>query len=172
MMLVFIGLHGAGKSHLAELIKREYGWLVYNKRDLLKELYNHKNSNEDWITWYRSLYDSIGPYAVMEQLLKLIPESGDNTILDSVHNLSEWRAIQTTYHEAILVAVISPKPIRLARNEPEDKDLDIQRVKFWHKRETTKNDCLMAEVDWAFNGAATPEMLKKEFDALLAYLNK
>lgn len=171
MMLVFTGLHGAGKSHLAEFIKAEYGWSVYNKRDLLKELHNREGCDEDWVTWYRALYSSIGPYAVMNKLLRLIPESGNSLILDSIHNLAEWRAIRAKYHGAILVAVISPKTTRLARNGPEDKELDIQRIKFWHEHDDVAEEgCLMAEAEWAFNGASTLETQRAEFEALSACL--
>lgn len=171
MILVFTGLHGAGKSHLGELIRAEYGWSVYNKRDLLRELHGCKGYDKDWVTWYRALYSSIGPYAVMNKLLRIIPESGNCLIIDSIHNLAEWRAIRAKYHKAILAAVISPKTTRLARNGHEDKELDIQRIKFWHEHDNVAEDgCLMAEAQWAFNGAATSEAQRTEFEALLAYL--
>lgn len=164
MMLVFAGLHGSGKSHLAQRISRAFGWTICVKRDLLKELHALDGHGGDWVDWYRSQYASRGPYAVTRDILGLIPDSG-TVILDSVHNLAEWRAVRECYSIATLALVVASKAIRMARNGPEDEGLDSQRVRFWH---VGSQGCLAAESEWCFNGAADEVTQEAEFKAFLS----
>ncbi|OGY54434.1 MAG: hypothetical protein A3A24_00215 [Candidatus Buchananbacteria bacterium RIFCSPLOWO2_01_FULL_46_12] len=161
MILVLAGLHGAGKSHLSSYIAAEFGWTVCVKRDLLMLLHSHVGVGDDWVSWYRTLYTSEGPYEVMKRLLNFIP-TNDRLIIDSVHNLAEWKAIKKRYPDAVLAAVIAPKAVRMIRNNPEDEFLDIQRVCFWHGDD---GSCLIAESEWCFNGAASTEVQRIEFEA-------
>lgn len=165
MMLVLAGLHGAGKSYFSSLIATEFGWTVCVKRDLLMLLHSHEGVGDDWVTWYRKLYASEGPYEVTRKIFNLIP-SNNRLILDSVHNLAEWKAIKECCPDAVLASVIAPKAVRIIRNGPEDKFLDIQRVRFWHD---DGGSCLISESEWCFNGAASAEVQKTEFEAFLLH---
>ncbi len=166
MILVFAGLHGAGKSHLASYIAAEFNWMACIKRDLLKLLHDCECADAtDWVSWYRALYASEGPYHVMRKLLNLLPLN-DRLILDSVHNLAEWKAIKERHPGAVLASVIAPKAVRIVRNEPEDESLDVQRIHFWHGND---GSCLIAESDWCFNGAAPTEAQRVEFESFLTH---
>ncbi|MEK7137423.1 MAG: AAA family ATPase, partial [Patescibacteria group bacterium] len=122
MMLVLCGLHGSGKSHLTARLVSDFGWQMCVKRDLLRQLHATGSADDDWIAWYRALYASEGAYEVTKRLLALVPSS-DRLILDSVHNLTEWRAIRDLHPDAVLASVIAPKAVRTARNGPEDLGL-------------------------------------------------
>ncbi len=165
MMLVLAGLHGAGKSYLSSVISRDFSWEVCVKRDILKLLHSYEGGESDWVAWYRSLYVSIGSYSVTKKLASLIP-SRDRIVLDSVHSYSEWRAVREARPDSVLAAVIAPKAVRLARNEPEDVVLDERRVACWHDEEE-KSSCLIAESEWCFNGALPLKTLHGEFEEFL-----
>lgn len=164
MILVFAGLHGSGKSHLAQRISHEFGWKTCVKRELLKELHAHEGHQGNWVDWYRAQYESRGPYAVTKDILEWMPDDG-NIILDSVHNAAEWRAVRERHPDATLTLVVAPKAIRLARNGPEDEGLDAQRIRFWHEG---SQGCLVAESEWCFNGAADEITQDGEFKAFLS----
>lgn len=163
MTLVLAGLHGAGKSHFASCIAAEFGWTVCVKRDLLMLIHSHAGVCSDWVLWYRTLYKSKGSYEVMRMILDFVPPN-DRLIIDSIHNLAEWRAIKERYPDAVIAFVIAPKAVRIARNEQEDSLLDVQRVCFWHGED---GSCLPSESEWCFNGAASTEVQKIEFKAFL-----
>jgi len=163
MLLVLAGLHGAGKSHFSSYIADEFGWTVCVKRDLLMLLHGRVGVDEDWVSWYRTLYASEGPYEVTMRLLDFVP-CNDRLIIDSVHNLAEWKAVRERRPDAILAFVIAPKAVRIIRNGPEDELLDIQRVSFWHSDD---NSCLISESEWCFNGAASTKVQRIEFEAFL-----
>lgn len=164
MILALSGLHGSGKSHLSAIIAAEFGWQVCVKRDLFKVLHARENAGGDWVAWYRAFYASEGVYEVTRALMSLVPES-DRVILDSVHNLAEWKAIRDLRSDAVLALVIAPKAVRAARNDSEDSGLDAQRVQFWHGNDAS---CLAIECDWCFNGAASVEVQRIEFESFLA----
>lgn len=167
-MLVLTGLHGSGKSHLSSLIATEYGWSVCIKRELLRQLHADEGGGEDWIVWYRALYALIGPYEVTKKLLRLVPQ-GDRMVLDSVHSYAEWKAVREIRSKSTLAIVVAPKAVRVARNGPEDPALDIQRIGFWHD-DNAGNACLVSESEWCFNGAASSDILRQEFEAFLSNL--
>lgn len=165
MILTLAGLHGSGKSYFSSYIATKFGWSVYVKRDLLKLLHDNEGGKDDWVVWYREIYASIGPYEVMKRILNFIPFS-NRLILDSIHNIAEWKAVKECRPDAILSVIIAPKAVRIARNKPDDKLLDIQRVNFWHD---DNNSCLIAESEWCFNGAASSKTQNAEFEAFLAH---
>jgi len=165
MMLALSGLHGSGKSHLSALIASGFGWDICVKRDLLKLLHISENITGDWVVWYRTLYAAEGAYEVTRKLMGFVP-ARDRIILDSVHNLTEWRAVRSLRPDAILASVIAPKAVRAARNGSEDPGLDIQRILFWHGDKESAS-CLAAESEWCFNGAASAEVQRTEFEAFL-----
>ena len=164
MMLVLAGLHGSGKSYFSSHIAAEFGWDVCVKRDLLKLLHGREGVGGDWVKWYRELYASKGLREVTRLLLDLAPPSS-RIIMDSVHNLAEWKAVKELRPDSVLAYVIAPKAVRVARNGQEDEILDIRRVSFWHEG----GHCLAVESEWCFNGAATTEVQKEEFKAFLIH---
>ena len=164
MILVLAGLHGSGKSHLAQRVARTFGWRTCIKRDLLKEFHIREGRGGDWVAWYRAQYASRGAYAVTRDILRFLPDDG-HVILDSVHNMVEWRAVRECHPSALLALVVAPKAVRLARNGPEDAGLDAQRVRFWH--EEGHQGCLAAESEWCFNGAGDAVTQDAEFMAFI-----
>lgn len=173
MILALMGLHGSGKSYFATSIEAVFKWKVYVKRDLLKVLYEQEGDVKvDWVDWYRKLYERVGPYEVMNKILKLIPESKDPIILDSIHNLAELKALRDMHaNNFVLAAVVAPKLVRLSRNDQEDIELDRKRISFWHEKTLDGNiSCLFSEADWVFNGCVSKETRLLEFQNFLDYL--
>ncbi len=167
MLLVLTGLHGSGKSHLTKIAEADFNWKIIVQRELLKKLYSEEADGDDWIVWYRRLYEDVGSYGVMNKIIRFIPANNYHTILDSIHNLKEWKVVKRVYPSAVLATVVTPKLVRLARNEPEDEILDIQRINFWHEKAGENTECLLSEAGWTFNGAAPVDLLKMEFRSFL-----
>jgi hypothetical protein len=167
MVLVFIGLHGAGKSYLSSYIALNFGWKVYVKRNLLMLLHNRLGARGDWVSWYRDLYTVNGSYSVMRMVLTLIPFVDNDLIIDSIHGFGEWRAIKERWPDAVLASVITPKAVREQRNRPETTALDVCRISFWHEGGV----CLTSESEWCFNGAAPIEAQRIEFESFLNHFS-
>ena len=166
-VLVLTGLHGSGKSHLSGIISSKFGWPVYVKRELLRRLHAESGSSEKWESWYRCIYSLDGVDRITRRVIQLLPEQGD-LVLDSVHNIVEWRTVRSIRADSVLAAVVAPAAIRLARNGDEDPALDRRRVGYWHGPD---GGCLISECDWCFNGAAEPETSCTEFGSLLEWLS-
>ena len=156
MIAVLVGRHGAGKSHLARLLGT-CGWGIRFKQAYLEQLHRTSADQGDWVTWYRNRYKSAGPYEVMNELLTvgLLTNKAGPMVLDSIHNLEEWRAIKDREDSAVLVSVVAPHEVRSKRNSPGDARLDINRVHYWH--EGNFGECLMADVEWTFQGTVPDE---------------
>jgi len=168
------GFHGAGKSFLAETMRRKLGWTLVNKRDTLRKLYGKSQPADDltWEEWYRVLYLKAGAFKVMSMILddlKVI-KSRKPIILDSIHNTDEWRAIKCTCPDALLVGVFSPKRVRSSRNNQQDEVLDAKRILYWHENVVEGLSCLLSEIEWAFSGCDTQAMQANRCYALKDYL--
>ncbi|MFA6119700.1 MAG: hypothetical protein WC688_07290 [Parachlamydiales bacterium] len=176
MIIGIAGLHGAGKSFLANIMSTKLKWRVVNKRDAMKKIYKKQPPVDDltWEEWYRVLYGKVGAFNMMVMILdELIKEKRCfPIILDSVHNTDEWRAIKYAYPESILVGVFSPKRVRSARNEQGDEELDTKRIIYWHENILGELSCLLSEVEWAFSGCDSANLQLRKCYALRDYLNK
>ena len=151
MIVALVGRHGAGKSHLARLMGT-CGWDVRLKQVYLEQLHRASGDKGNLITWYRGHYKDKGPRKVMTELLStgLTESTPRPVVIDSLHNLEEWRALKERYESAVLVSVVAPRAVRGTRNSEADVELDIARIGYWH--EGSPGSCLMAEVEWTFQG--------------------
>src|SRR3989344_7097810 len=151
MIAVLAGRHGAGKSYLARLLGT-CGWSIRLKQAYLEQLHRTSGDPSDLITWYRKRYKEAGAREVTRELLAagLLSNGSGPMVLDSIHNLEEWRVIKENVPLAILVSVIAPSDIRDSRNNRGDDALDKSRILYWH--EDSIGGCLMAEVEWTFQG--------------------
>ena len=162
ILIALAGLHGSGKSVFATLVKATLGRQTHNKRDLILAL-SPRGHNQT--KWYRALYQDYSSYQIMATLMGRLDRHA-HTILDSVHTVGEWRAIQELWPTSALVAVVAPKTVRDSRNQFEDGNHDnAMRLARWHD----DNGCLMSEVDGCINGAATPELQLAELTAVLEH---
>lgn len=172
MIIGLAGLHGCGKSHLSDILQREFGWFKANKRKLLEEMFSKNfpsSESQDSIEWYRHMYKSYGAPKLMELVLEVIPK-GAPVILDAIHNPREWSVVKNTSLTSILVGVFSPQAVRAKRNSPQDAVLDTKRIRYWHDRDEETSACLLSEVEWAFTGVNSLELQKIECAEFVSYL--
>ncbi|HAV11328.1 MAG TPA: hypothetical protein DCX32_02180 [Candidatus Moranbacteria bacterium] len=177
MLIGLAGLHGAGKTNLAHLLQKRKGWNYLNKRDVLIELYKETGDiffEKKFMDWYRGLYVSLGSFEVMSLIMaKSFYVDTCITVVDAIHGLEEWKAVKKICPRAILVGVFSPKEVRRRRNDPGDDVLDKKRISYWHERlHEGYEQCLLAEVEWAFSGVVSIDIQGMECDELEAYIMK
>jgi len=178
MIIGLTGLHGVGKSFLAEIMSNKLKWRLVNKRNILASMYQKANPVDEltWEEWYRKLYGKIGAFNVMSLILSKLSEKESEgkmpIVLDSVHNTDEWRAIKYAYPESILVGVFSPKRVRFSRNDQGDEELDTKRIIYWHENVLGEFSCLLSEIEWAFSGCNSPGLQLRECHILKDYLEK
>jgi hypothetical protein len=176
MIVGLTGLHGAGKSFLAQIMHDKIGWEVVIKRDVLRMIYEKSDPVDGltWEEWYRVLYAKIGAYKMMCMVIDeaRISERKSIVVIDSIHNTDEWRAVKHLHSEAILVGVFSPREIRQSRNTLKDVELDVKRIIYWHENVLGEFSCLLSEVEWAFSGCNPPQSQLRKCHLLKNYLNK
>lgn len=172
MILTLCGLHSSGKSHLADLLEREFGWSCVNKRVAIERLFNKQFDAPDSplaIEWFRAIYQNVGAAELMTLVLGSIPD-GSNVVFDSVHNPLEWDVIKASEKKSMLVGVFAPQAVRDERNSQLDVVLDKKRIRYWHDDVDSNFRCLMSEVEWAFCGAHDEALQKEQCGALISYL--
>ena len=89
-------------------------------------------------------------------------------VIDSVHNLTEWLVIKASAPLSLLVSVVCPQEVRQIRNGPLDGELDLTRVGYWHSE--APSGCLMAEVDWTFQGTTADTAQISNIETLATWL--
>ena len=72
---------------------------------------------------------------------------------------------------ALLLNVTTPQSVRDLREEPGDKIKNIQRIKYWHSVYGDTFGCLLSQVDWSFNGAASLGINMANFAELVKFIN-
>ena len=172
MIITLTGLHGSGKSHLSEILKREFGLTYINKRRVLEELFGkHFPTPEsvESIQWYRGVYQSIGAGELMWLVLSQI-KTDSNVVLDAVHNPIEWTVVKSSGKDALLAGVFAPQEVRDTRNTSLDVVLDRKRIGYWHDSQDSSFQCLMTKVDWVFSGVHSEDLQIQECEALFSYL--
>lgn len=164
MLIGITGLHGAGKSYFSNAIPPKFGFKVFSKKQKLAEIYKAKTGREDWINWYRNEYEK-DPQKITEFMLLGINKN-ENVILDAIHSPVEWNIIKSHFPNAELAEIITPESIRLQRITQVDIEKDKMRIEHWH----SGNNCLLSEVGWSFNGAASNELNEQSFKEFIEYM--
>ena len=168
-ILGITGLHAAGKSYMLERIPKEFGFKVYNKKEVIADICEMiTGDREQWSQWYKKEFND-NPAKMTFRILSRL--QGDKVILDAVHSHREWQLIKQVSPEALLLNVTTPQLVRDTREDPGDKIKNIQRLKYWHSVYGDTFGCLLSEVDWSFNGAASLENQRQNFAALVKFIN-
>lgn len=174
MFVALTGLHGAGKSFLAEVMSVNLGWNMIVKRDVFKLIFEKSKASKEltWEQWYRVMYEKVGAFAIMEMILGEIGlmKSDEIMVIDSVHNVDEWRAIKCANQKSILIGVFTPREIRCSRNNPGDEELDRKRIMYYHENVLGELSCLFSEVEWSFSGCDSRKMQLERCLTLEKYL--
>lgn len=168
-ILGITGLHAAGKSYMLERIPKEFGFTVYNKKEVIADICEMITGvREQWSDWYKKEFND-NPAKMTFRILSRL--QSDKVILDAVHSHKEWQLIKQVSPSALLLNVTTPQIVRDTREEPEDKIKNIQRIKYWHSVYGDTFGCLLSEVDWSFNGAAPLENQRQNFRELVKFIN-
>lgn len=165
MLIALTGLHGVGKSYFANNILAKYGFKIYNKKELLPYICKSTTGRDDWREWYREEFKR-NAEKVTTLILSYI-NLNENVVIDSIHSPLEWDIISSKIEDAELVGIIAPEPIRKQRRKEEDKEKDKKRISHWHNVE---DECLMANLDWVFNGGASLKINDQLFIEFLEYV--
>lgn len=166
MLIGITGLHGAGKSYFCNTIPPKFGFKVFSKKLELSRIYKAKTDRDDWENWYRREYKR-DPKKITEFILLSI-RNDENVIFDAVHSPVEWHVIKEHFPNAELAEVITPNLIRLQRITKQDIEKDKERIKHWH----SESGCLLSEVGWSFNGAASKELNEKSFKEFVDFIKQ
>lgn len=168
-LLAITGLHAAGKSFMLERVPKKFGYDVYNKKEVIADICEAvTGKREQWSEWYKKEFNE-NPAKMTFRILSQI--RSENAILDAVHSHREWKLIKEMYPDALLLSVNTPQIVRDTREEPEDKIKNIQRIKYWHSVYGDILGCLLSEVDWSFNGAASLKSQTDSFAELVKFIN-
>ena len=169
ILLGITGLHAAGKSYMLQHVPQEFGFKVYNKKEIIADICEQMTGTRDnWGEWYKKEFNS-DPYKMTFRIISRL--EGKRVILDAVHSHKEWQIIKQLAPNALLMNVTTPQCIRDTREEPDDKIKNIQRIKYWHNIYGEHMGCLLSEVDWSFNGATPLETQKETFRQLMYFIN-
>mgnify|MGYP002519647479 CR=1 FL=1 len=166
MLIGITGLHGAGKSYFCNTIPPEFGFKVFSKKEELSRIYKIKTNRDDWKIWYRKEYEK-DPKKITEFILSGI-QKDENVILDAIHSPVEWHIIKEHFPNAELAEIITPNLIRLQRITNQDLEKDKERIKHWH----SEDGCLLSEVGWSFNGAASKELNERSFKEFVDFIKQ
>lgn len=164
MLIGITGLHGAGKSYFCNTIPTKFGFKVFSKKQELERIYRTKTGKSDWTNWYRKEYEK-DAQRITEFILMGIKKE-ENVIFDAVHSPVEWHIIKKQFPNAELIEIVTPELIRLQRVQSEDIKKDLKRIEHWH----SNNGCLLSEVSWSFNGAASKDLNEKLFGEFINYI--
>jgi hypothetical protein len=156
-VIAFTGLHGVGKTFLAEVLAEKLGASYVNKRDVLRVIHSSLRTSDgsDYVSWYRELYLSHGGFYVMSLVVAYLENTlGKDAVvmLDSVHNKEEIRFLKERC-SVLLVLVTSPKGLKAQRLLIRDGEsmCDHVRIDSAHDIESGRVvSCLYAESDWSF----------------------
>ena len=91
----------------------------------------------------------------------------ENVVIDSIHSPLEWNIVSSIIEDAELIGIIAPEPIRKQRRKEGDREKDKKRISHWHNVE---DECLMANLDWFFNGGASLKINEQLFIEFLEYV--
>lgn len=167
MFIGITGLHGSGKSYFSHNIPTKYGFSVFYKNDIIADIYNHV---ENWVELYREEYRT-NPYNLITNILSKLPLEGD-VLLDAIHSNEEWNIIKSIIPSAKLILVTTPREVRVSRRI-ENPKRDEKRIQYWHSVKKDKSvDCLLTQISWSFNGNASIENNKRNFEEFLEYAKK
>lgn len=166
MIIGITGLHGAGKTYFCNTIPQNFGFRVFSKKQELEKIYKRKTGRDDWQEWYRREYKK-NPRKITEFILLGIRKN-ENVLYDAVHSPVEWNIIKDNFPNAELVEIVTPELIRRQRITPLDLEKDKKRIEYWH----SDNNCLLSQVNWAFNGAGSKELNQQSFKEFLDYIKE
>lgn len=165
MLIALTGLHASGKSYFASNIPQKFGFKVYDKKNIVKEICEEETNCDDYWKWYQEEYNK-DPYKMTCKIISKIPLE-DNIILDAVHSYKEWKIIESVVPEAMIVLINTPKVVRATRWESGDEIKDLKRIKYWHSDYNGEQGCLLTQVSWSFNGAAPLKTNEVSFNDFL-----
>lgn len=169
--IALCGLHGAGKSFLAQKINSLQKWKVIEKRAALKQLHRQHFSDfgtydPDWDSWYKSIYKKTDSATILNRILSsfALNDTDQFIIIDSVHTIDEWSVLQERDPRSKLLLVCAPEAVRHSRMD-EPPEMDDRRAHYWH-RDTS---CLMRYVDWAITSTVSEDLFLRQCDAFIQY---
>lgn len=169
--IALCGLHGAGKSFLAETLSSIQMWPVIEKRTALKKLHRDGYTgfgvdDSNWETWYKSIYKQVGSASILRHVLSTFNSetSSKFQVIDSVHTLEEWFTLKELDQNSRLLLVCAPEAIRHTRMD-EPPEMDDQRASYWH----SDTSCLMRYVDWAITSTVSEDLFHRQCDAFIHY---
>lgn len=170
MLLAFTGLHSAGKSYFVSNVPEEYGFKVYNKKEIVKQLCKEQTGRDDYMAWYGERFEK-NPVEMTSLIINRLPLNED-VVLDAVHSNLEWEIIKQLVPESYLILIVTLDSIRKERwnLRGENIEMDVankKRVNYWHNIKGD-NQCLLQYVDWAFNGGSSIETNKLSFEDFIA----
>ena len=169
MLIAMTGLHASGKSYFAKNVPPKFGFKVIDKKDIVKELCMEETNEKDYWKWYKTEYNN-DPVLMTSKIISKIPLD-ENIVLDAVHSFKEWKIINSIVPDSIIVVVTTPEIVRSNRWNEGDKEKDIERIKYWHSDYNGEQGCLLTQVSWSFNGAASIETNEMNFEELLNCMN-
>lgn len=168
MLIALTGLHASGKSYFANNIPHKFGFKVYDKKNIVEQICKEETYYTDYWSWYQQEYNK-DPYTMTYKILSKLPLE-ENVILDAVHSYKEWKIIESIVHDSMIVVITTPEDIRKNRWDNGDKEKDLKRIKYWHSDYKGEKGCLLTQVSWSFNGAASLETNEACFIDLLKFI--
>ncbi len=171
MLLAFTGLHSAGKSYIVNNIPQLYGFKVFDKKAVVRNICKSMTGRNDYMAWYGEEFEK-DPVQMTSRILDALPLDED-IVLDAVHSNLEWEIIKELVPGSYLALVVTNKEIREERWELRTDDgslemADFKRLYYWHNKKGN-SQCLVQYADWAFNGRGDLEFNKKTFEEFLKY---
>lgn len=168
MLIALTGLHASGKSYFANNVPQKFGFKVYDKKMVVESICSEETSCTDYWSWYQYEYNK-NPYEMTYKILSKLPLE-ENIILDAVHSYKEWKIIESIVPDSMIAVVTAPEAIRESRWDEGDKEKDLKRIKYWHSDYNGEQGCLLTQVSWSFNGAASLETNEACFIDLLRFI--
>ena len=174
MLICFTGLHAAGKSYFVNTYLPMFGFKVYDKKQIVKDLYYNETGKKDdgWNKWFGMKFEE-NPQTIVAQILDSM-SLNENIVLDAVHSNYEWELIHQIVPNSYLAVFIAPLFLREERWKNREKSckemskFDESRLKYWHNPKAN-SQCLLSSASWSFNGAASDDLNLESFRQFVNY---
>ncbi|MGC8538885.1 MAG: AAA family ATPase [Candidatus Micrarchaeia archaeon] len=174
MIICITGMRGAGKSSVADILKKK-GFAIFEMHDaIISEMKKRKLeiNNETMKEFAINIRKRLGPDIVARKTYSMIRRSKNkNVVITGVRSDAELKYFKSHAKDIVVVSVSAPQKIRFMRLRKRKRSDDVKSMSAFLEREKAEKKLgivsALNDADYIIANTGTMRDLKKNVDMLI-----